>query len=72
MRWLRRRFYVILLGAKGLLLALVYAKGQKDANEKRAGRDAREYNDTRKRIDQVARDGDVDSQREWLSERGRK
>jgi hypothetical protein len=72
MRWLRKYFYAILLGTKALLLALAYTKGQKDANEKRAGRDARDYNDTRKRIDQVTRDGDVESQREWLSERGRK
>jgi hypothetical protein len=72
MIWLRTHLYAILLGAKALLLALTYAKGRKDAGTKRDTQDMRDANETRKRIDQIARDGDVDAQREWLRERGRK
>jgi hypothetical protein len=72
MIWLRANLYAILLAAKAVLLALVYAKGRSDATAKRNTEDLEDYHDTRKRIDQIARDGDVESQREWLSERGRK
>ena len=72
MSWLRANLYAILLAAKAVLLTLVYAKGRSDATAKRDTEDLEEYHDTRKRIDQIARDGDVESQREWLSERGRK
>jgi len=72
MIWLRTHLYAILVGAKAVLLALAYTKGRKDAKAKRDTQDMRANHDTRKRIDQVARDGDVDAQREWLSQRGRK
>jgi hypothetical protein len=72
MIWLRKHLYAILLGAKAVLVALAYAKGRSDANEKRDTQDMRSDHETRKRIDQIARDGDVESQREWLLQRGRK
>ena len=72
MIWLRANLYAILLAVKAALLTLVYAKGRSDANAKQDTKRMEDYHDTRKRIDQVARDGDVESQREWLSERGRK
>ncbi len=72
MIWLRTHLYAILLGAKALLLALAYAKGRKDAEKKQDTQGMRADHETRKRIDQIARDGDVDAQREWLSQRGRK
>ena len=72
MSWLRANLYAILLAAKAVLLALAYTKGRSDATAKRDTEDLEDYHDTRKRIDQIARDGDVESQREWLSERGRK
>lgn len=72
MSWLRANLYAILLAAKAVLLALVYAKGRSDSTAKRNTEDLEDYHDTRKRIDQIARDGDVELQREWLSERGRK
>lgn len=72
MSWLRANLYAILLAVKAVLLTLVYAKGRSDANAKQGTKRMEDYHDTRKRIDQVARDGDVESQREWLSERGRK
>lgn len=71
-RWLRSRLYVILLGAKGVLLALVYAKGRSDANTKREARDMRDYHETRKRMDQVVRDHDSADSSEWLRERGKR
>jgi hypothetical protein len=72
MIWLRTHLYAILLGAKAVLLALAYTKGRKDAKAARDTQDMRDGHDTRKRIDQIARDGDVDAQREWLFQRGRK
>jgi hypothetical protein len=72
MSWIRANLYAMLLGIKAVLLALAYAKGRADANSKRDSESLEDYHDTRKRIDQVARDGDTESQREWLSERGRK
>jgi len=72
MIWLRKHLYAILLGAKAVLVALAYAKGRSDANEKRDTQDMRDANETRKRIDQVVRDHDGADSREWLRERGRK
>ena len=72
MSWLRANLYVILLATKAVLLALVYAKGRSDAAAKRDTEDLEDYHDTRKRIDQITRDGDIESQREFLRERGRK
>jgi hypothetical protein len=72
MGWIKRRIYLILVAAKTALLAWAYFKGRQGAEDERAARDMRDYHDTRKRIDQIARDGDTDSQREWLHERGRK
>jgi hypothetical protein len=72
MIWLRTHLYAILLGAKALLLALAYAKGRSDANEKRDTQDMRADHETRKRIDQVVRDHDSADSREWLRERGKR
>jgi hypothetical protein len=72
MSWLRTNLYAILLAAKAALLALAYAKGRSDANATQDTKRMEDYHDTRKRIDQIARDGDVELQREFLRERGRK
>lgn len=71
MSWLRANLYVILLAAKAALLALVYAKGRKDANSKHEAESLEDYYDTRKRIDQVVRDSDGDTV-DWLRERGKR
>ena len=72
MSGLRANLYAILLAAKALLVTLAYAKGRSDANSARDTEGLEDYHDTRKRIDQIARDGDVELQREFLRERGRK
>ena len=72
MIWLRKNLYAILLAAKAVLLTLAYAKGRSDATAKRDTEDLEDYHDTRTRIDQIARDGDTESQREWLRERGKR
>jgi hypothetical protein len=72
MIWLRKHLYAILLGAKAVLVALAYAKGRSDANEKRDTQDMRDANETRKRIDQVTRGNDTGAQRDWLRERGKR
>ena len=72
MIWLRKNLYAILLAAKALLLALTYAKGRSDATAKRNTEDMENYHDTRKRIDQVARDHDGADSAEWLRERGKR
>ncbi len=72
MIWLRTHLYAILLGAKALLLALVYAKGRKDANETRDTQDMRANHETRKRIDQVVRDHDGADARDFLRDRGKR
>jgi hypothetical protein len=72
MIWLRKYFYAILAGAKVILLTLAYAKGREDANDVRAGRDARDANETRTRIDQVVRDNDSADAADFLRERGKR
>jgi len=72
MIWLRKHLYAILLGAKAVLVALAYAKGRSDANEKRDTQDMRTDHDTRKRIDQVVRDNDGADARDFLRERGKR
>jgi hypothetical protein len=72
MRWLRSHLYAILAGIKVVLLTLAYTKGRKDADTKRAARDAGDYHDTRTRIDQVVRDNDGADVTDWLRERGKR
>ena len=56
-----------ILGALG-----IYAKGRADANGKAAMKDAKEYRETRKRVDEAETVGnDPDAARRWLHERGK-
>ena len=65
-----------LAGIVAVLGALVWGrrKGAQDERQKREAQDARDYHDTRRRIDD-ALDGTHDDDgtlRDWLRERGRK
>jgi hypothetical protein len=72
MSWFRPHLYAILAGIKVVLLTLAYTKGRKDAADKRKLQDMEDYHDTRKRIDQVVRDGDGADVTDWLRERGKR
>lgn len=71
-----------LIGPLGLLLGGIAAvavawltgkrKGAQDATQKREAQDAKDYQDTRGRIDDALRKHDGDDVAEWLRERGRK
>lgn len=64
----------LLAGIVAVLGALVWGrrKGAQDERQKREAQDAKDYQDTRGRIDDALRRNDGDDQREWLRERGRK
>ena len=72
MIWLRSHLYAIVFAAKALLLAALYFKGRKDAADKRAARDMRDYHETRERIDEVVHDSSVVDAADWLRNRGKR
>ncbi len=66
---LPRRLWAVVVGAG---IALVYYTGRRNERQRNSERALRDYQDTRRRIDDVEMDGnDPDLGRRWLRERGK-
>jgi dienelactone hydrolase len=68
---LRLKLWAAAAGAFLMALAAFWFGGRKSAQADAKRKEAEDYVDTRKRIDEVARMSDADAARDWLRERGK-
>jgi hypothetical protein len=68
---IRLKLWAAAAGAFLMALAAIWFGGRKSAQADAKRKEAEDYVDTRKRIDEVGRMSDADAARDWLRERGK-
>ena len=68
---IRLKLWAAAAGAFLMALITIWFGGRKSAQADAKRKEAEDYADTRKRIDEVGRMSDADAARDWLRERGK-
>jgi hypothetical protein len=68
---IRLKIWAAAIGVFITTLTAIWFGGRKSAQADAKRKEAEDYVDTRKRIDEVARMSDADAARDWLRERGK-